>query len=96
MKSRKRSLLISAALTLGMCFAGAGTSWGADASPPVTGAPSDGQTVVAQAAPATPATTPSATSAATASTTNVPVTEVTVKGRETEARDGHRRRGVSG
>ena len=60
-------------------------------SPATTGASSDRQTVVAQAAPAAqtaPATTPPTTSATAPSTTNVPVTEVTVKAQKEKPATG--------
>ncbi len=91
MKGKTRLLLISAVLILGM-FAKAGTSWGADPSPLLTGTPPDTQTVVAQAAAATqpagtatpaqtqttPATPPPAASTTAPDNKSVPVTEVTV------------------
>jgi len=85
-KGKTWSLLISALIVLSMCFAGNGISWGADSSPPPTGAALDGPTVVAQTDAAGQAaqtqttlpTTPSTTTTTTPGTGNVPTTEVTV------------------
>ena len=86
MKEKRRWFLVSAALILGIGVIGSGVSWGDDAGPPGARASADGQTVVAQAAPAnteTPAqtTTPPAAPSTTTTTTapgKVPTTEVTV------------------
>ncbi len=81
MKEKTRLLLITAVLTLGMCFVDSVT-WGNDASPPAAGASSDVQIVAAQTdanAPAASVATPSPTATAPSGTGSVPMTEVTVK-----------------
>lgn len=80
MKGRVRWYLISAVLILGAGLIGSGVSWGDDTSPPVAGASTDGQAVVAQAAPAATTTTQAASppAAAAPNSGSVPTTEVTV------------------
>jgi iron complex outermembrane receptor protein len=75
--------MIWAVLILGVGMIGSSALWGDDAGPPAAGASSDGQIVVAQAAPSETTTTqpaaPSTTTATAPGQANVPVTEVTVK-----------------
>ena len=91
MKGKRRWLFISAVLILGVGLIGSGTLWGDEAGPPATGAASDGQTIVAQAAPAETTTTQPAAPPATTTTPgtgNVPVTEVTVKAQKEKPATG--------
>jgi iron complex outermembrane receptor protein len=90
-KGKRRWLFISAVLILGVGLIGSGTLWGDEAGPPATGAASDGQTIVAQAAPAETTTTQPAAPPATTTTPgtgNVPVTEVTVKAQKEKPATG--------